>query len=125
MEKPVKEWLVRPYEGTVWRVTTEPPTDETRRWLEYKPVTPSNGTMRGAPGSFIILLLLGLSLGFAGGMAWRGQEVANAGSLVRVKDEERQFSERQLSDIKSSLKINEDPSGARQTDCQAGRARPS
>lgn len=40
MDDPVKQqvWLVRPYEGTKWRLTHEPPTEELRRWLEYRPV---------------------------------------------------------------------------------------
>ncbi|GLQ81449.1 hypothetical protein GCM10007881_49700 [Mesorhizobium huakuii] len=64
-----------------------------------------DGLMR-APFTFLTVLIGGLVLGFAGGMAWRAQEVANAESLGRVKDEERQYSERQLSDIKTNLKIN-------------------
>jgi hypothetical protein len=58
--------------------------------------------MKGAPFSFVVLLLLGLSVGFYAGMQWRAQEVANAESLVRVKEAERQFSEQQLSNISPS-----------------------
>jgi hypothetical protein len=60
--------------------------------------------MKGAPISFVALLLLGLSGGFAVGMAWRGQEVANAESLARVRDAQREFSEQQLIEIKERLK---------------------
>lgn len=62
--------------------------------------------LKRAPGAFLILLAGGLAVGFAGGMVWRGQEVAVLENLMRLKDEERQFSERQLSDIKSGLKVN-------------------
>lgn len=64
--------------------------------------------MKGAPGSFVLLLLFGLAAGFGGGLAWRGQEVANIESLVRVKEAEREFSERQLTEIKT--KLSENPS---------------
>lgn len=76
--------------------------------------------MKGAPISFAILLLLGLGAGFWGGMAFRAQQVANAESLVRLKDGEldnyqkiinerlerveKQLSAQQLSSIESTLK---------------------
>ncbi|MFP9137909.1 hypothetical protein ACLI1C_12090 [Devosia sp. XGJD_8] len=46
------------------------------------------GTLKGAPLAFLVLLFLGLALGGAGGHAWRGQEVANLESLMRLKDGE-------------------------------------
>lgn len=62
--------------------------------------------MKGAPGSFVLLLVFGLLAGFAAGMAWRGQEVANAESLVKVKEAQRELSEQQLTDIKTRLSAN-------------------
>ena len=44
-----KLWLVRPYEGTEWKVTAEPPTDELRRWLEFKPLEASSLDARRPP----------------------------------------------------------------------------
>jgi hypothetical protein len=31
-------WRVRPYEGDKWLVTTEPPTEEQRRYMEFVPI---------------------------------------------------------------------------------------
>ena len=31
-------WLVRPYEASTWAVVLEPPTDETRRFMEFIPL---------------------------------------------------------------------------------------
>jgi len=33
-------WKVRPYEGSEWRATTEPPTEEQRRYMEFVEVRP-------------------------------------------------------------------------------------
>ncbi|WP_224702001.1 hypothetical protein [Devosia aquimaris] len=78
------------------------------------------GTLKGAPLAFFVLLFLGLALGGAGGHAWRGQEVANLESLMRLKDgelttltkqmEERlkkvedRLSEQQVTTLESSLR---------------------
>lgn len=62
--------------------------------------------MKGALGSFILLLIFGLAAGFAGGLAWRGQEVANIESLIKVKEAQRELSEQQLADFKTRLSAN-------------------
>lgn len=76
--------------------------------------------LKTAPISFVSLLVLGLAGGFAVGMAFRSQELANVESLMRLKDGEldsyrksiderlnrveKQLSEKQVSDITSALK---------------------
>lgn len=37
-QKAPKAWRVRPYEGDKWLVTTEPPTEEQRRYMEFVPL---------------------------------------------------------------------------------------
>lgn len=75
--------------------------------------------IKGAPVAFLGLLIAGISGGFAGGMIFRAQEVANAESLVRLKDgqldeyrkqiEERlqnveqQLTDQQISKIKAAI----------------------
>lgn len=44
--------------------------------------------LRGAPISFGLLLLLGIGGGFAGGLIFMQQQVANLESLIRLKDGE-------------------------------------
>ncbi len=76
--------------------------------------------LKQAPLVFAILLIGGLIAGFAGGLLFRGQELANAESLVKLKDGEidnyqktinerlerveKQLSAQQLSSIESTLK---------------------
>lgn len=40
------KWLVRPYEATNWQETTIEPTDELRRFLEFKPIENAQGDVR-------------------------------------------------------------------------------
>ena len=42
--------------------------------------------LKKAPLSFVILLFIGLSSGFAFGLFWRGQEVSNYESALKMKD---------------------------------------
>lgn len=44
--------------------------------------------LKTAPGTFIVLIILGLAGGFTGGLGWRGQELANVESLMRLKEGE-------------------------------------
>ena len=76
--------------------------------------------LKGAPISFAGLLIVGLCSGFAFGMMWRGQEVANYESVVKLKDGqldeyqkatnarldrvEKILSAKQLSSLEQSLK---------------------
>ena len=63
-----------------------------------------------APIAFVILLAASLSLGFAGGLMWRGQEVANAESLVRLKDgelEELKKFEKRIGAIEEKLSMQQ------------------
>ena len=52
--------------------------------------------LKKAPWSFVILLALGLGGGFAFGLFWRGQEVANYDTLIKLKDG-------QIDDYKKSI----------------------
>ncbi|TIP09100.1 hypothetical protein [Mesorhizobium sp.] len=77
------------------------------------------GVLKGAPLVFFILLALGLGGGFTAGMGWRGQELADAEALIRLKDGqidgyqktlsdrldkvEKQLSAQQLSSIRETL----------------------
>ena len=76
--------------------------------------------LKGAPFSFGGLVVVALSAGFAFGMMWRGQEVANYESLIKMRDGqiddyqksinsrldkvEKTLSEKQLSTLETWLK---------------------
>lgn len=60
--------------------------------------------MKGAPVSFVLLLGVGLSTGFVGGLQWRAQEIANAEMLVRATEAQRALSDRQVEEFKSRLR---------------------
>ena len=67
--------------------------------------------LRSAPLAFLGLLILGLGGGFTGGMMWRGQEVANAESLLRLRDGEldtyRKSIEKRLGDVEKQLTLQQ------------------
>ncbi len=75
-----------------------------------------------APRSFAGLTILAVGLGFGGGLMWRGQEVSNYETLIKIKDGqidayqktinerldkvEKTLSDQQLSSLQNSLRLS-------------------